>query len=301
MHLRRATSQDIESLWAVRTAAIQNISENFYTKKEIDTWAQTQKPGNFEEVLNKLEWYVAEENQRIIGSGFLDKELSQIGAIFVDPAFQRKKVGQQILVLLEKVAQENHIPILYLEATINATLFYKAAGYTAMQKSKYCHVSGLQLDCVNMQKVIASKVKKQLQPHIFISEKSQTESIENQLIDFNNTKIPLTQSEAIIPLNFHFKDEEGNIIAGINACMYGWKMVYVSILFVNENYRHEKLGSRLLEKAESEAKAMGATLVHLDTFDFQAKDFYLKHGYEIFGVLEDCPPGHKRYYFKKAL
>ena len=41
---------------------------------------------------------------------------------------------------------------------------------------------------------------------------------------------------------------------------------------------------------EEEAKAMGATLVHLDTFDWQAKDFYLKHGYEIFGVLDDCPP-----------
>ncbi|PPE03578.1 hypothetical protein HCUR_00960 [Holospora curviuscula] len=26
------------------------------------------------------------------------------------------------------------------------------------------------------------------------------------------------------------------------------------------------------------------------TFDFQVKDFYLKQGYEIFGVLEDCPP-----------
>ena len=29
--------------------------------------------------------------------------------------------------------------------------------------------------------------------------------------------------------------------------------------------------------------------------------FYLKHGYEIFGILEDCPKGHKRYYLKKSL
>ena len=46
---------------------------------------------------------------------------------------------------------------------------------------------------------------------------------------------------------------------------------------------------------------MGAYLSHLDTFDFQAKDFYLKHGYEIFGTLENCPPNHNRYYLKKAL
>jgi hypothetical protein len=39
--------------------------------------------------------------------------------------------------------------------------------------------------------------------------------------------------------------------------------------------------------------------LHLDTFDFQAKDFYVKHGYEVFGVLEDCPEGHVRYFMKK--
>jgi len=66
-------------------------------------------------------------------------------------------------------------------------------------------------------------------------------------------------------------------------------------------YRGQDLGSQLLNKIELEAKAIGTTLVHLDTFDFQAKDFYLKAGYEIFGVLDDCPKGHQRYYLKKKL
>ncbi len=56
---------------------------------------------------------------------------------------------------------------------------------------------------------------------------------------------------------------------------------------------------------EREAQNKGAILVHLDTFDFQAKDFYLRHGYEVFGVLENPPTGfykqHKRYYLKKNL
>ena len=45
---------------------------------------------------------------------------------------------------------------------------------------------------------------------------------------------------------------------------------------------HLLLEWALLNKVESEAKAIGATLAHLDTFDFQAKDFYIKHGYEVF-------------------
>lgn len=46
---------------------------------------------------------------------------------------------------------------------------------------------------------------------------------------------------------------------------------------------------------------MGAKLAHTDTFDFLTIDFYLKHGYEIFGTLDNCPEGHKRYYLKKIL
>ena len=56
-----------------------------------------------------------------------------------------------------------------------------------------------------------------------------------------------------------------------------------------------------MKKVEDEAKDIGATLSHTDTFDFQAKDFYLKQGYTIFGELADCPPGHTRFYLKKAL
>lgn len=54
-------------------------------------------------------------------------------------------------------------------------------------------------------------------------------------------------------------------------------------------------------EVEKSAIKKGCELIHLDTFDFQAKDFYLKYGYEIFGVLEDCPEKHKRYYSKKHI
>jgi len=46
---------------------------------------------------------------------------------------------------------------------------------------------------------------------------------------------------------------------------------------------------------------MGCRISHLDTFDFQAKGFYEKLGYTVFGVLEDCPEGHNRYYMSKKL
>lgn len=112
--------------------------------------------------------------------------------------------------------------------------------------------------------------------------------------------MPFTKETPFINLNFHINNKQGSIIAGIQSLMYCWGILYVDILFVEEVYRHQQLGSLLLHKVEAEGKSMGATLCHLDTLNFQAKDFYLKQGYEIFGILDDSPPGHQRYYLKKT-
>jgi GNAT superfamily N-acetyltransferase len=136
---------------------------------------------------------------------------------------------------------------------------------------------------------------------ISISSEKETQFVDDKIVTFNGNHAPFTQDKDFVSLNFHIKDESGSVIAGINSTMYCWGMLYVDVLFVEESHRGQQLGSILLKKVEDEAKSMGGSLSHLDTFDWQAKDFYLKAGYEIFGVLEACPPGHKRYYMKKIL
>ncbi len=130
--------------------------------------------------------------------------------------------------------------------------------------------------------------------------KEEAEFIDNKLGAFNLSQVPAAHEPTLVLKNYTIK-ENGTIIAGINAFVYHWGILYIEVLFVDESHRHKGLGTTLLQKVELEAKEMGATLAHLDTFDFQALDFYLKHGYEVFGVLEDCPKGHKRYYLQKRL
>ncbi|MCE0721850.1 MULTISPECIES: GNAT family N-acetyltransferase [Legionella] len=135
--------------------------------------------------------------------------------------------------------------------------------------------------------------------NIVKSSENDIEYIDNTLGEFNRSKVQYTSKMDYIPLNYHIKDESGLIIAGINAFSC-WQMVYISEFYVAPEFRKQGIGSILLNKIEEEAKIKGATLSHTDTFDWQAKDFYLKHGYEIFGVIENCPPGHKRFFLKKA-
>ena len=120
------------------------------------------------------------------------------------------------------------------------------------------------------------------------------EFIEDKLVEYNLSMEPATQGKLFESISRKIVDEEGNIIAGCLAIMYCWNVVAIDIIWVDEQYRGQGLGSMLLGEVEHEAMEKGCHLVHLDTFDFQAKGFYEKNGYSVFGILEDCPKGHIR-------
>jgi GNAT superfamily N-acetyltransferase len=70
---------------------------------------------------------------------------------------------------------------------------------------------------------------------------------------------------------------------------------------VGELVRGQGYGKRLLQAAEKEARTQGCRGVFLSTFSFQARPFYERLGYEVFGELPDNPAGHSLYFMKKTL
>ena len=127
------------------------------------------------------------------------------------------------------------------------------------------------------------------------------EYIIDRLVEYNLSQVPAKQEVLFDMLDKKITDDNGKIIAGCVARMYCWNVVYIDTLWVDEIYRNIGFGSRLLAEVEKIAKNKGCYLIHLDTFDFQAKDFYEKQVYEVFGVLEDFPRVYCRYYLKKVL
>ena len=125
------------------------------------------------------------------------------------------------------------------------------------------------------------------------------ENLSDRIVEFNTQQVPFSQSEPFIDLSHSLKTEDDLFVGGIRACLYCWKCLYIDVLWLEEKYRHLGYGAKLIKKVEEDAIKQGCHLAHLDTFDFQAKNFYLKQGYEVFGELEDCPPGHKRFYLRK--
>ncbi|WP_296256177.1 MULTISPECIES: GNAT family N-acetyltransferase [unclassified Pseudomonas] len=100
---------------------------------------------------------------------------------------------------------------------------------------------------------------------------------------------------------FFVRDEKSEaVLGGLHGrILYRW--LFIDLLVVPKQVRGEGIGSQLMEKAEDFARQRNCVGVWLDTFDFQAPDFYRKHGYQAFGQLEDYPPGHQRLFFKKRL
>lgn len=96
-------------------------------------------------------------------------------------------------------------------------------------------------------------------------------------------------------------DDEDNILGGCIMEVDSWKIAELDILWVDEKYRRQGLGSALIREAERSARDKGCYAMTLRTFDFQARPLYEKHGYTVTGTLEDCPKGHRWCQLQKLL
>jgi GNAT superfamily N-acetyltransferase len=101
-------------------------------------------------------------------------------------------------------------------------------------------------------------------------------------------------------LCFLVKGADQTVLGGVIGIIY-WDWLAVDLMWLPEELRGRGFGHQLLTTIEDEARRRGARHVHLDTFSFQAPEFYKKYGYRVFGELKDFPAGHTRYYMTKEL
>jgi GNAT superfamily N-acetyltransferase len=102
------------------------------------------------------------------------------------------------------------------------------------------------------------------------------------------------------PLALLVRNDQGEILGGLyGRFFYQW--LFIELLSVPAQARGEGMGSKLMGMAEDLAREKECLGIWLDTFDFQAPEFYKKLGYSELGQIVDYPPGHKRFFFQKRL
>lgn len=138
---------------------------------------------------------------------------------------------------------------------------------------------------------------------VFLSQEYQESDVQfviNQIDSFNLSVAPTNQNPSSETINLFYRDQDGQILGGILGRMYRFAL-YINVLWISEQLRGQRYGSKLLEEIETIVKSKGCKLIHLDTWDFQALEFYKKHGYEEFGTLEGFPEGFKRHFLRKEI
>ena len=101
-------------------------------------------------------------------------------------------------------------------------------------------------------------------------------------------------------LCFVLQTPDQEVVGGVIGATF-WDWLYIDLMWIKEELRGQGYGHLLLTRAEDEGRQRGAKNSYLDTFSFQAPDFYRKHGYQVFGELKDFPAGHQRYFLTKQL
>lgn len=128
-------------------------------------------------------------------------------------------------------------------------------------------------------------------------ESHKSQEIGNLIRVYNRSKREEAESE---PLNLYVEDEKGNLLAGLIAETFG-NWLEIEYLFVKEELRGQGIGSKLLQQAKSEAKNRNCCFAFVNTYQFQAPDFYQKHGYKEVFSLQDYLYIRQRYYYQKNL
>jgi GNAT superfamily N-acetyltransferase len=96
------------------------------------------------------------------------------------------------------------------------------------------------------------------------------------------------------------KDENGIVQGGIRATAF-WNYCIIELLWLSADTRGSGIGSKLMAAAESYAFEKGFKYIRTETLSFQARPFYEKLGYKVYGELPDYPKGHTTYCLVKEL
>lgn len=102
------------------------------------------------------------------------------------------------------------------------------------------------------------------------------------------------------PLSVYLTDDDGNLIGGMTAFL-SWNYLEIKYLWVDENYRGKGYAAQIVQAGEQAAISNNCEYVLVDTFEFQALDFYLKQGFQKIAELDGYLSKYKRYYLQKKL
>lgn len=154
--IRQARALDAVAILNVHREAILSKAVNHYEQLTLHAWALGTTPDRVTRIEQQIAdpefiVLVAESGDEVIGYGVAAPSRKQLRALYVKPnAIGR--VGHALLGQLEKRAFDisEHLEC---DASLNAVGFYRAEGYTELDRVDHVLSSGASIPCLRMKKV----------------------------------------------------------------------------------------------------------------------------------------------------
>ena len=118
------------------------------------------------------------------------------------------------------------------------------------------------------------------------------------LLAFNQASVGDAQGQAFALTVSQAGSSE--VLGGLWALSL-WGSFYIGLVVAPEGARGQGIGSELMRQAEAEARARGCHGMWLDTYAFQARPFYERVGFTVFGQIEGPAPMFPRVFMSKSL
>ncbi|KDM91795.1 GNAT family N-acetyltransferase [Photobacterium galatheae] len=132
----------------------------------------------------------------------------------------------------------------------------------------------------------------------FSPSEDEISEIYHGLVEFNGPHFPDLDEKGMACF---IRDESGEILGGLTGKLL-FTTFHVNFFWLSESIRGLGHGRKLIQHVESEVKKFGAINIYLDTYTFQAPQFYEKLGFKEVGRYTDYPrSGVDKIFYQKRL
>ena len=278
------------------------VEEKAFISKKMEEYNAKNVPLKKEQVVERICRVIKDSEGNIIAGTvcfiYHNFKSLYINLLWVKEEFRKCSYGTMLLENVERESFEKGVNFVHLGTLgFQAKDFYRKKGYEVFAVLDECVLNN---KMYYMKKMLNNR-SVSLKTNSVIENGTYDESwyIDDKIVEYNSQQVPFTNKPIFDDTGKVIKDSQGIVIAGIFTTLLFWADLDIHDIWASEGCIEEELKVKLLYEGEKGMKEKGGHVAMHETFDVRTKDFYIRNGYEIYGILDDYPGECKCYYMKK--
>jgi putative acetyltransferase len=149
-HVRIATREDVEEIFATHRDSVESQCREFYTDEQVAMWLEGRSPATYDKAIAEHRILVATMSDEIVG--FVEYAPGEIVKLFVKGSAAGHGVGDMLMRAALAEARRGHHGPIRLESTKNAQGFYERHGFAKVDEGFFTRGgSSMSLEIIQME------------------------------------------------------------------------------------------------------------------------------------------------------